>query len=84
MLSGTIVAIETLRLQIEVFDQASFSTQRIWVVLDESTTIRAGKNRLNRGDLRSGQSVECAAETDEGPDGASLLLAITLRIKPPK
>ena len=84
MLSGTLVAIEPTKVQIEVFDQASFSTQRVWVILDDGTTIRSGKNRLNRGDLRSGQSVECAAETDEGPDGGSRLLAITLRIKPAK
>jgi hypothetical protein len=82
MLSGTIVAIQPTKVQIEVFDQASFSTQRVWVVVDEkTTTIRAGKNRLTRADLRSGQEVECAAETDEGPDGASFLVAITLRLK---
>ena len=84
MLSGTIVAIQPAKVQIEVFDQASFSTQRIWVVVDDKTTVRSGKNRLALADLRSGQSVECAAETDEGPDGISFLHAITLRIKPGK
>jgi hypothetical protein len=84
MLSGTIVAIEPTKVQMEVFDQASFSTQRLWVVVDDTTTVRSGKNRLVIADLRTGQSVECAAETDEGPDGASLLLAITLRVKPSK
>jgi hypothetical protein len=84
MLSGTIVAVEQTKIQVEVFDQASFSTQRIWVVIDDKTTIRSGKNRLTLQDLHNGQQVEYAAETDEGPDGASLLLAITLRVKPSK
>jgi hypothetical protein len=84
MLSGTIVAVEPTKVQIEFFDQASFSTQRVWVVVDDKTAVRSGKNRLTLADLRSGQSVECAAETDEGPDGVSFLLAIALRIKPGK
>lgn len=81
MLSGTIVAIEPTKVLLEVFDQASFSTQRLWVVVDDKTTVRSGKNRLAVADLRTGQAVECAAETDEGPDGATLLLAITFRVK---
>jgi hypothetical protein len=84
MLSGRIVAIEPAKIQMEVFDQASFSTQRVWVVVDDKTTVRSGKARLKVEDLRNGQEVECAAETDEGPDGASLLLAITFRVKPAK
>jgi hypothetical protein len=84
MLSGTIVAIQPAKVQLEVFDQASFSRQRVWVVVDDKTAVRSGKNRLTIADLRTGQSVECAAETDEGPDGASLLLAITFRVKPGK
>jgi hypothetical protein len=80
MLSGTIVTIEAAKIQLEVFDQASFSTQRVWVVVDDKTTVRAGKSRLKIEDLRTGQQVECAAETDEGPDGAALLLAITFRV----
>ena len=84
MLSGKIVAIEPTKLQMEVFDQASFSTQRVWVVVDDKTTVRSGNTRLKVHDLRTGQQVECAAETDEGPDGASLLLAITFRVKPTK
>lgn len=84
MLSGTIVAVEATRIQMEVFDQASFSKRRFWVVVDDKTTVRSGKNRLKVADLRIGQVVECAAETDEGPDGASLLLAITVRVNPGK
>jgi hypothetical protein len=80
MLSGKIVAIEAAKVQLEVFDQASFSTQRVWVVVDDKTTVRSGKLRLTVDDLRAGQRVECAAETDEGPDGASLLVAITFRV----
>ena len=82
MLSGQIVAIEPAKIEMEVFDRASFSTQRVRVVVDDKTTVRAGKARLKVDDLRVGQQVECAAETDEGPDGAGLLLAITFRVKP--
>lgn len=84
MLAGTIVAIAPAKIQLEVFEQASFSTQRVWLVVNDHTTVRSGKARLKVEDLRNGQQVECAAETDEGPDGASLLVAITFRVKPIK
>ena len=84
MLSGKIIAIEAAKIQLEVFDQASLSTQRVWLVVNDQTTVRAGKARLKVGDLRNGQQVECAAETDEGPDGASLLVAITFRLSAAK
>lgn len=84
MLSGKIVSIEPTRVELEIFDRTSFSTRRVWVVVDEQTIVRSGKERLTVRDLRGGLDVECASETDEGPDGASFLRATTFRLKPAK
>ena len=84
MLAGKIVAMEPTRIELEIFDRASFSTRRVWVVVDENTGVRAGKARLTLKDLRAGLEVECASETDEGPDGATFLRAITFRLKAAK
>jgi len=84
LLKGTIVSIEATRVQLEVFDRASASVRRIWVIVDETTGVRSGKARLSLNDLRAGAEVECASETDEGPDGATILRAVTFRFKAPK
>lgn len=84
LLSGTVVAVESMRVQLDVLDRASFSRKRVWVLVDEQTAVRSGKARLRLADLRSGLEVECAAETALGPDDAPLLRGITFRIKPPK
>jgi hypothetical protein len=84
MLAGKIVAMEPTRVQLEIFDRASFSTRRVWVVVDEHTGVRAGKARLTLKDLHAGLEVECASDTDEGPDGASFLRAVTFRLKSAK
>jgi hypothetical protein len=84
LLIGTIVSMQPTRIELEIFDRASASIRRVWVVVDEQTGVRAGKARLALTDLRAGMDVECASETDEGPDGAPLLRAITFRLKPAK
>jgi len=84
MLAGKIVSMEPTKIELEIFDRASFSTRRQWVVVDEQTGVRAGKARLTLADLRVGLEVECASETDEGPDGATFLRAITFRLKAAK
>jgi hypothetical protein len=84
MLSGTIVSIQATRVQLEIFDRASFGIRRVWVVVDDTTGVRSRKARLTLADLHTGLEVECASETDEGPDGATLLRAITFRLKPTK
>jgi hypothetical protein len=84
LLSGTVSAIERDRVQLDVFDQASFSRRLVWVVVDEHTVVRVGKARLNATELRVGQRVDCASETDEGPDGVSFLRAVTFKVTPAK
>jgi hypothetical protein len=49
--------------------------------LDGKTVVRSGKERLPVSALRAGQKVEFAGETDEGPDGKSLVRAVTFRVK---
>jgi hypothetical protein len=79
--SGQVLTVESERVELEVFDKASFSTRRVWVVVDSKTVVRAGKAKLPVSELRAGQKVEFAGETDEGPDGKSLVRAVTFRVK---
>lgn len=82
VVTGNVTTIEATRVQLDIFDRASFSRRKIWVVVDDRTTVRSGKAKLPVSDLAIGVEVECATETDEGPDGATFLRAITFRIKP--
>jgi hypothetical protein len=79
--SGQVLTVESERVELEIFDKASFSTRRVWVVVDTKTVVRAGKAKLPVSELRAGQKVEFAGETDEGPDGKSLVRAVTFRLK---
>jgi hypothetical protein len=58
--------------------------KRVWLIVDDTTVVRDGKSRLTVAALRVGQQVECAGETDLGPNDEPLLRAITFRIKPAK
>jgi hypothetical protein len=80
--SGQISAIEIQRVELEVFDKAAMATRRLWVVVDAATVVRVGKAKLPVTDLRVGQKVDFAGETDEGPDGKPLVRAVTFRVKP--
>jgi hypothetical protein len=79
--SGQVLTVESERVELEVFDKASFTNRRVWVVVDGKTVVRAGKERLPISALRAGQKIEFAGETDEGPDGKSLVRAVTFRVK---
>ena len=81
MLSGTVVAVEAKRVQIETLDRASAAIKKVWVVVDDKTVVRAGKERLTAAALRVGQTVDCAGETDLGPNEEPLVRAITFRLK---
>ena len=81
VMSGTITTITATRIEIDTFDRASFTSKRIWLVVDQKTAVRAGKQRLQLGDLRIGQEVDVAGETDLGPADEPLIRAITFRVK---
>ena len=81
MVSGTVTAIEPTRVQIETFDRASARIKRVWVVVEDTTVVRVGKSRLTVAELRVGQKVDCAGETDLGPNEEPLVRAITFRLK---
>lgn len=83
-MSGTVAAVEAKRIQLDVFDRASFSNKRIWVFVDDKTKIQDGKTRLQLADLKRGQPVDCMAETEEGTDGATALRAIQIRFRTAK
>ena len=78
--SGEVVAIEAPRVQLEVFDKAAVALRKIWVVVDAQTVVRIGKARLKAADLRVGQKVDFAGETDEDPDGKPMVRAVTFRV----
>jgi hypothetical protein len=79
--TGKILAVEAARVQLEIVDKASFTTRRVWVLVDDKTVVRAGKAKLTVAALQAGQPVEFAGETDEGPDGTPLVRAVTFRVK---
>jgi hypothetical protein len=79
--SGAVLTVESGRVELEIFDKASFTTRRVWVIVDEKTVVRAGKARLPVSELRTGQQIDFAGETDEGPDGKTLVRAVTFRVK---
>ncbi len=79
--SGRVLTIEAARVELEIFDRAALATRRVWVVVDEKTVVRAGKAKLPVSELRTGQQIDFAGETDEGPDGKSLVRAVTFRVK---
>ena len=81
MVSGTVTAIEAKRVQIETLDRASATIKKVWVVIDDKTVVRVGKARLTATELRIGQNVDCAGETDLGPNDEPLVRAITFRLK---
>ena len=80
LLAGTVTAIEAKRVQIETLDRASASLKKVWVIVDDKTVVRAGKNRLTVAELHVGQKVDFAGETDLGPNDEPLVRAITFRL----
>jgi len=81
MLSGKVTAVETDRIQIDVFDRASFSRKRVWVFVDAKTKIQNGKVRVASTELKRDLEIDCIAETEEGKDGATALRAVQIRFK---
>ena len=79
--AATVVAIEPQRVQLEAVDRASASIKRVWWIIDAKTVVRVGKQRLGASELRVGQVVDCAGETDLGPNDEPLVRAITFRLK---
>ena len=82
--SGTVTAIESNRVQIETMDRASVMMKRVWVIVDEKTVVKVGKERLTAAALRVGQRLDFAGETDLGPNDEPLVRAVTFRLKAAK
>lgn len=84
VMSGTVIAIQSERIQIEFFDRTSFSTKLVWVFVDDKTKVTAGKSRLRLSDLKLQQDIDCMAETEIGKDDTTVLRAVQIRLKPKK
>lgn len=81
VMSGKLVAVQAKNIQIEFFDPTSFTTKLVWVLVDDTTKVTAGKTRLAWTDLRLQQQIDCMAETEEGKDGTTALRAVQIRLK---